>query len=234
MGLLLGCAAGGDAAVDLYGIVYDAPKEEGSPVAGATLDVLDFDQAPFASATAAEDGSFVVEVPRGEGFFLNVRGPDELPTAFSGEAGQYPVYAGDGLPWAATADWVEGVRAEFAGCPDSTRGGVLVTGEVRLYLAGSNYQSLPTVTTATVNVYPEYGATGTACYLDDEGLSTGPGERTGETGRFAVFGLPPGPLIVEVLYDAGEGALLSQLYQFVAEPDGVVPLYPALVYAPEG
>lgn len=231
--LLLGCGSGLGGAVDLYGIVWDAPKGEGAVVPGAALEVLDYEQEPFASAEAAADGSFVVDVPRGEGFFLTVTGEGRAPTAFSGEAGQVDVYAGDGYPWVASTGWVDALREEFSGCPDAQLDGVVVTGEVRLYLAGVDYQSLALITTGTVNVYPEFGEAPAACYLDDEGVSSGAGERTGDTGRFAVFGVPPGPLIVEVLYDAGEENLPAQLYQYVLDAPGLVPMYPALVYAPE-
>lgn len=228
--ILAGCTGGFDGRVEMYGIVTDAPRAEGAPVADAALEILDVDLEPFASATSASDGSFVVDVPKGETFFLQAAAEGFVPTAFSGSAGQYDLYAGDGLPWLPPTAWLDALRAEFAGCPDAELGGVVVTGEVRLYIADYDYQQLPLVTTATVTVYPETGEAHEACYLADDGSSPDAGSLTGDTGRFAVFGVAPGPVIVEVVYDDGSTTLPAMLYQYVAVADGLVPMYPAMVY----
>ena len=51
--------------------------------------------------------------------------------------------------------------------------------------------------------------------------------QTGDAGSFAVFGLPEGPLLLEIHTPDDVGSR-SVVYKFVVPEDGLVPLYPAL------
>ncbi len=213
--------------VALSGTVLDAPDGEGSPVAGAS--VVTFDDALETVGEAVTDaaGAFEVDVPAGYAFFLHVDADARVPTAFSGTAGLTDFGAGDGYPWSADQAWVDAQRADFAGCGTAGDAGAIVAGEARVPLAGG--ASTPLVPDVTVEAIGADGVTRVACYLpvDDAGTA---GVETGESGRFAVFGLPAGPALVSLNWTLDSGAYTITDYRFVLPEGGVVPLFPAYVY----
>jgi hypothetical protein len=68
----------------------------------------------------------------------------------------------------------------------------------------------------------------TTCYLDDDGVYDPDATVTGSQHRFAAFGLPEGPLEVEVTWDAGDEQAPIDTYAYTVAADGIVPMYPAL------
>lgn len=217
--------------VAMNGIVHDEPDGQGLVVSGAALEVVGEDGAVVGEATTAGDGSFVVDVPAGQPFFLTLGGDGYVPTHFSGTAGINDFYAGDGYPWIAQPTWLDAVRTEFANCPDVAAEGGVVAGDVRLFIQGmSELESLPPVDTAHVTVFPAQGDSIDACYLDDQGASVADAWDTGTNGAFAAFGVPAGGIVVEISFEDFDQMYPVVLYQFVVDAGGFVPLYPALVY----
>lgn len=218
--------------VEMYGTVHDAPNAKGELVAGATLTVLDELFAPLDETTTNADGSFGVGTPAGQAFYLEMSGEGFVSTHFSGTAGVQDFTAGDGYPWIAPTTWIDDLREEFSACPTAADAGAVVAGDVRLYINGvASLETLPPVGTAEVAVYTQDGDVAyPACYLDDDGASVADGDDTGKNGEFAVFGVPEGPIAVELIFEDSDQLYPSILYSFVVADGGFVPLYPALVY----
>jgi hypothetical protein len=228
---LLACV-GEPESVLLYGIVEDDAGGEGSAVEGATLVSLDegglSSNEPYGTTETLEDGSFVVDVPAGEAFFLTVSAPELVSTAWSGTAGMVDQYAGHGVPWVAKPEWVDALRVEHAGCPTASETGGIVTGEVRAYVSGLDYDEMPLVDDASVTVTDGQSNELRTCHLDASGVSDPDAALTGATGRFAVFGVPEGPILVDVVVDTDvEQSIASYRYRMPSE--GLVPMFPALL-----
>jgi hypothetical protein len=217
--------------VTMTGTVGDTPYGGGGVVAGATVAIEDDAGALVDSQTADDAGAFAVSVPAGVPFFVTVSAEGHVPTAFSGTAGVYDFAAPEGYPWVASDAWLAELRIEFALCPNVGAAGAVVAGEVRGSLPGTPYTDLPFVPTGSARAFDTDEAEYAACYLDDDGQSVADGTQVGDTGRFAIFGVSPGPIVVDVRYvDPNEDEPV-QLFRFVAPEDGFVPIYPALVEA---
>jgi hypothetical protein len=232
--LLLSACATAPEFVAMSGAVSDAPYDEGSPVGGAALEVtalVDEALTVIDDQTGGDDGTFAVSVPAGEAFFLEVSADGFVPTAFSGVAGIQDFAAPEGYPWMVSVAGLDTLRADFAACPTVAAEGAVVAGEVRVNTAETAYASMPLVSTGTVRVFDGDSNEYAACYLDDAGDSSADATETGATGRFAVFGVPTGGIVVDVRYTDPGGTVPVELYQFLAPEGGVVPLYPALVEA---
>lgn len=231
--LLVGCLI---TEVDLSGPITDT-RGGGEPVAGAGVVVRDSNGTRYAETTTDDAGEFSVPVLAGQVFYLEAGAVDAgfAPTSYTGAAGTEPLSVSEGDLWLRRSADLEAIRAEFAGCsPEELGGGVgVVEGEVRLYVAPQQeVDSLPLVTTASVTAYSNNGTAYTACYLDDAGESAPDLEWTGETGRFAVFGVQEGPVSVLVEYDYGGTEPHADWFTFFVPAGGVVPLYPALAGMP--
>lgn len=221
--LLLGCNPLPES-VSMAGTVWNAPYGEGARVAGATVDVLDETQNLVSTVVSAEDGSFAADVPAGVPFFVTVSAEGHVPTAFSGTAGISDFTAPEGYPWVAPDAWIAALREEFAACPTVGADGGVVAGEVV-----GNVEGYPTIQTASARLYGPGDVELTACYLDDQGESSADAEVTGKTGRFAIFGVPAGEIVVDVRYSLGTGEDPVELYRFLAPEGGLVPVYPAIL-----
>ena len=228
MALFLACA-GEVQTVTLSGTVTDAPEAAGAPVAGATVTVYDETLATFGETTSGDDGAFALDIPALATFYVQVRGEGRVPTAFSGTAGLGDLYAGEGYPWVADADFVAGERAAHADCASADAAGAVVVGVARVYLPSTALGELPIASTADIAVLGSDAQRYLACYLDDAGASSSDATLTGATGRFAVFGVPEGPAIVGVSWVDPSGERTTHEFQFLVPAEGVVPLYPALV-----
>jgi hypothetical protein len=212
--------------VAMSGVVWDAPYLEGAPVAGAALQVFDEYGEVWGEAESTADGAFQVDVPAGVPFFTTVSGDGRVPTAFSGTAGISDFIAPEGFPWVADAAWMDALRVDFAACPTVNELGAVVAGQVAL---DGSYE---VILTASARVYAADGSELAACYLDDDGESTADATVTGATGRFAVFGVPPGEIVVDVRYDVGLSEQPVKLFWFFAPEGGLVPMYPTLMDLP--
>ena len=218
--------------VQLTGTLLDS--REGQGLAGADIAIHDALDVPGATGSTGEGGAFEITVPASQSFFVTFadEAGGHVPTAFTGLAGSSDVQAEEGLLYLRSADEVEALRAEFAACPAVQEPGPIVEGEVRVYLPVEQKDELPTVPDATVIVYDIDDNPFSACYLDDKGASLPDGLETGATGRFAVFGVPEGPLSVAVTWAFTEDVDLTSWYIVRAPEGGVVPMYPAWVEGP--
>lgn len=228
--VLAACNAGPDT-VDLHGIVRDAPGTEASPVV-ADVETFGEDLLPFASTTSAADGTFSVAVPAMSTFHVHFGGDGRVTTAFSGTSAVTDIDAGTGVPWVATPAWVDAERAAHAACTRAADGGGIVAGEVRTRLPSTPLLALPYTDDAQVVVLDRDAVRHEACYLDDEGASDPDAAATGATGRFAVFGIPAGPLVVGVSWPTPDGARGAAEFLYLMAEDGVVYMLPALAGAP--
>lgn len=226
--LLLACSPAIEE-VTMYGTTWDTPKAEGSPVAGVTLrSLMDDATTEVGTAESDESGIFYLTMPAGMGFFVTLEKEGYAPTAFSGSAGVADFYAGLGLPWIVSDDWVEDVRATWSGCTGGSEGNFLV-GEARLPVPGvDDDQALPTAPDARVTFTASDGSSATACYLDETGVPDPDATGTSSLGSWAIFGVVEGPGLVDVTVDTETGTS-SEIYKALVPEGGLAGLYPVLV-----
>ncbi len=221
--LLIGCSSLPET-VTMSGTVWNAPYGDGTVVPGAQVEVLDETQAVFDTQTAGDDGAFTAEVPAGVPFFVTVTADGHRPTAFSGTAGISDFTAPEGYPWVAPDAYVDALRTEFSACPTVGDAGGVVAGEIVGDVTG-----YPVLETGSAKLYGPDDVELTACYLDADGASLADGTEVGATGRFVIFGVPAGEVVVDVRYSTGTGEDPVELYRFVAPEDGFVPVFPAIL-----
>ena len=183
---------------------------------------------PHDEVTTDQDGMFEVKVPSNSVYHLALSGTDIVPTAFSGIVGQSNVAIPEDELFVRSTAEMELLRSEFESCPNVDESGGVVEGIVRFKLQNTDDESYLVAPLASVLAYTDQGVEFTACYLDDDGLSLEDGEETGQTGRFAIFGVPQGP--TTVLFQQDIGGLSIENYGFVYMPEnGLAPFYPAFV-----
>jgi len=230
--LLLNGCLGFPTEVQLTGTLLDSYGGQG--LQGADIAVHDAMNQPGATSTTGANGAIDIAVPSSQSFFLTFSDDADgyVPTSFTGLAGLDDVQAEDGVLFMRSGDDLSALRTEFAACPDVDSTQAVVEGEVRVYLPVEEIDQLPTVPDASIIVYDADDNEYSACYLDDKGKSVADGSRTGATGRFAVFGVPPGPISVAVTWAFTEDLDLTSWYIVRAPQGGVVPMYPAWVQGP--
>ncbi len=217
--------------VTLTGTLLD--ERNGGTLGGATMTVSTPLNEPWSEGSTADDGSFSIGVPASSAFFVVFDDADHVPTSFTGIAGSSDVSAEEGTLYMRAPWEIDELRADFSACPRVDEPGPIIEGEVRPYLGvDAAPEELPTITTAWITVYDADDNATSACYLDDDGNSLPDGTRTGNTGRFAVFGAPEGPVSIEVAYDFTPDVALSTWYIALTPTDGIVPMYPAWVEVP--
>lgn len=228
--LLAACVVGDAPQISVSGHVYDSPDADAGIVAGAGVVALDAYGVEVDAATADDDGAFEVEVAGWDVFHLHFSAEGFATTAWAGTAGETDIVADEGVLWARSEADLDALRATHSNCPTAQDAGGVVEGVMRLYIPGQeDNDTLPLVTTGVVTAWTVDGVAYTACYLDGEGASDAAATSTGETGNFAIFGVPSGPISVELGYTTYGVAAESGWY-FVWLPDGgVAPLHPALV-----
>ncbi len=216
--------------VQMTGTVLDAPANEGNPVGEATVTALNGAGEPFGVATTDTDGSFSVTVPAGGPFFVGVEKDGYVPTAFSGTSGLSDFDAGAGYPWLATVDWATEERSRWEGCATYTAEGGFVTGQALAIVPGADdFTSWPPLPEAELLAYVSGDEALPACYMDDEGVVLAEGESTGKTGEYAIFGVPAGAVVLELTVARSNGEAGTDLFQFVAFEDGLIPVFPTPV-----
>jgi hypothetical protein len=213
----------------------DRDEDPEGVVPGAKIDIYDAGTQSFGHATAGDDGKVTLHLPFGGASFVVLHADGYLPTSYS----LGPFYDDGAILdrnlWLRSNGSQAALEKEFAsGCSSAgTDGGVSLEGEVRLYIEGqTDLETLPLVTTASVTAYDTEGSPQPACYLDDEGKPSADAATTGETGRFAIFGVEAGTITLEVTYVFVTGDEPTNFYFAVAEDGGAVPYYPALVFGP--
>ncbi len=216
--------------VQMTGTVLDAPANAGNAVGDATVTALNGAGEPFGVATTDADGAFSVTVPAGAPFFVGVEKDGYVPTAFSGTSGVSDFDAGAGYPWLSTEDWATEERARWEACANYTAEGGFVSGQALAVVPGvDDFTSWPPLPDAELLAYVSGDLALDACYLDDEGVVLAAGESTGKTGEYAIFGVPAGQVVIELTVARSNGEAGTDLYQFVAFEDGLIPVFPTPV-----
>lgn len=227
--LLCGCQGGLDS-VAMTGRVLQSASDQADAAANATLSVRDVNGDEFSETTAGSDGTFSALVPTGAFFTLVIAGEDGVPTGFSGTASAGDFAVDDGTFWAMGQDAVDALEATWAGCPGVGEGGTALVGEVRVYFAGNDPEDLPTVTTASVKGRATaVGGWNEACYLDDDGVYSADATQSGDTGSFALFGLPAGSVDLRLNFTGAGQTSGNYNWRFYLPEGGIAPLYPAYV-----
>ena len=219
--------------VDVTGRLLDEASEDGGAVPNGEVWTRDSNGSCFDETVTDDDGQFSVQAPANDYFFIMFHGDGFASTSFTGFSGTDTIDVDDGTLWAMSAQNRSGLFDEFANCAalediEDQSGGIL-EGEVRLYFQINDPDDLPFLTTATVTAFDSDDVELETCYLDDEGISDADAFETGETGRFAVFGMKQGGYTVQVTYDAGTGSEPVSTYIIWMPENGVVPLEPAYV-----
>jgi hypothetical protein len=232
--LLLACTQDAAKVAVRTTIGSDRNEHPDGVVAGAEIDVYDASTETFSHATADDDGGVTLQLPFGGASFLILHADGHVPTSFSLSAFYEDSSLPDSVLWMRSETAVAALRDAFGpACPNMDNlEGVLLEGEVRLFIDGQDLDTLPLITTASVTAYDGDGAEYPGCYLDDAGEPSA-GATTGKTGRFAVFGAGAGTLLLEVTFELTPGVEeQANGYYVVAEAGGAAPYYPALVFAP--
>jgi hypothetical protein len=214
----------------------DRGEDPKGVAAGAEIDVYNASTEAFSHATADDQGKVTLDLPFGGASFMIVHADGDVPTSFS----LGPFYEDSTLPdsvlWTRSEGSYAAIEEAFGpSCPNMEKSddGVLLEGEVRLFIDGQDLDTLPLVTTANVTAYDSQDGAYEGCYLDDKGKPSSSATVTGQTGRFAIFGAGAGTLFLEVSFDLAEGIdEPPNGYYVVAEAGGAAPFYPALVFSP--
>lgn len=226
--VVLSAVVGCQSDVEVVGRVMAGFLDE-DVVAGAQVSLFDGDLNPLSTGTTDGSGNFRLTAPPQVALHLLVEGDGLVPAMFPGESGPVSFIIPDGQVFAVTEAAAAQQRTDFAGCPgaDGTAGFLFGTAWVELTDPELLAESPPDPT-AFVFV-EETDGTGRrdACYLTDDGSAVADGsERTGDTGRFALFDLEGGPWVLSVARDATEGTAVSKSIVHVPE-GGVLARLPA-------
>lgn len=208
--LLMACSA---RLVEVSGVVSDAHSGKSHPVPQAEVFSHDWTTELIDQDTSGPEGFFSVMATRGAPLYLHLQAEGYVDTMIWGSTGQEDFKVDRGVVWLQTLEAAAEVETLFAGCPGIGEGAT-IEGELRANVYGYDVVDgeWPLVATGRIELYTEAGDTLSACYLDDEGLGYDPSaEETGQTGRFAFFGVPEGR--VQIHAEMGEGG------QIVSEQD---------------
>lgn len=200
----------------------------------ATVRAFDQDGVLYDTTTSSRAGRFAVSVPRGQTVFIEV-GDEWHPTAsFTGVSGfTSPLVVNRAedpdLYGVKTVEYEE-LRAMLEGCPGLDDGAVVVGQVFANDLIDMTTDDHPIIITASASVLPLDGEPIEGCYLDPSGSTYDPeADRTGNSGMFAVVGLPPG-LHTLVVENHIPGGLTTQTATSILVDEAVVlPRFPFLM-----
>ena len=229
--VLAGCVTMED--VSVRGTVFASPAGE-VPLADATVILRDVRGKIYDRGRSDADGAFVVAAPPASDIVAEVQAEGYASAAFAGVTGEDPVFkVPDGTLYALRDDERASWEEDFAGCPGIGSGGA-VLGEIRVReLTEPDSDVHAIVTAGSVELAMDSGESLSGCYLDDEGLGWQEGrEVTGETGRFAIFGVPPGFGTLTVRYAYTPNTVVEDRTVVFLPDGGVSPWFPAWVSLP--
>lgn len=214
------------------------------PLPQGTIAIYGQEGDAYASTTTDLSGNFRTFGPSGQTVFATVTGTDLATSSFTGITGAAnagPLVVAldehqDSPLYGVLLSDIDALRAEFEGCPGVDDAGGIVFGEVRVIgITDPVTDEEPLVTTAEASMVGVSDQEFAACYLNDAGDAYDPDALvTGETGRFAIFGVPAGLWTLSVSYSAFVESNVETFSQvFVPEADvAVVPREPVWVEFP--
>ena len=219
--------------VTLSGTLTESDDSTSAPISDGTITTFTLWEEETDCTTTNGSGEFSLRAPASSSFYVQASAPGRFSTTFTGWSGIEDLETEPGVLWVRDADELDAIRADFDGCAGADAEGGIIEGEVRVYLpVEAEVEELPLVTTASVSAIDSSDETITACYLDDDGLSDPTAEITGETGRFALFGIAPGTVWLTVTYTVTEGMEEESEYPLYMPFNGTAPMYPVLVDLP--
>lgn len=227
--LLLAACDGIPDEVVLEGTAFAGPGAS-ERLAGAILRSYTVEGDPFGETVADDQGRFALPAPVGDTVFVDVEASGTVRSSFTGVTGiDRELVVDDGLIYGVSQALYDEWASLFAGCPGLGQGGASF-GEVRISnLADPVTGERPLVTTAVVTLEGPDDVVREACYLDDEGAAYAPdAEATGSTGRYAIFGAPPGEHLLVVAYETAQGVWFTDAYPVRVTEGGVTPMFPLL------
>lgn len=228
LALAVGCTRPPDL-VNISGQVADGRGEDAEAIPEVMVRTFDNVLYEVDSVVADGRGWFEAQVVANSDMYIEVSAPGYATAGFAGIAPTVGTAIEFGGLWTTSDAEMAIVDAAFDGCAQE---GALVEGEVRLSVQGfspEDGQDWPLATTGWAQAFDSQGNSYPACYLGEDGVYDPEATATGQTGRFAVYGAPTGPVTLEVGYDVAEQTSSQLFYIFVPE-DGVVSLYSVYLY----
>lgn len=231
---LLACQPKLNEEVVVSGEVYAGRAEGSAPLGGAALRTHNLYTEEVDRTEADAQGRFEILAPPIDQFFFTIEAEGFVPTSLSAAVGTTDTTAPTGAVWARSLADHEAALAPFAACPGADAPGGVIEGEVRVYLGDTvqGADELPLVTTASLFAEDTNGRIAAPCLLDDEGLYDPEAMVTGQTGRFAMFGLSPGIAALRLSYTIDDVPVPEQYTKVMVPEGGVAPLYPAWAELP--
>ena len=201
-------------------------------VPNPTIEIRAWDGSLLEELNGDETGTFQVNLPPYQEFFVIASSEDHPPTSFTGYSGEGEYAVPNGTLWLRTFEEVNTVVSEFTTCAESDGAETgFIEGEAKLYISGTPVSDLPTLTTATASAEQNETMTYDGCYLptvDEESGEMVESTMTGDSGQYAIFGIPEGLTKLTVELDV-DGELHEYPYWVYVPANGVVPLRPTLV-----
>lgn len=215
--------------ITLTGRVVDAPSEDADGISSATVESLDYSFAPVDSDETDGRGSFQVQVYANNNMYFEVSAQGYGTTGFAGFAPGLDTAIDDGLVWMQSEETLAELDNSFGDC--AQQGGALIEGVIRLGVQGYSPEEgdWPLSTTGFATAYDSAGSSYPACYLSDVGAYDPEAVETGNSGRFAIYGAPTGPVTLQAGYRVEDSEVVQDFYLYVPE-DGVVSLYSVVLY----
>lgn len=235
--LLLACTGAGTPpeTVTVAGYIATNPGVQDA-LAGATVSVRDHTFEEVDSAVTDDEGFFSVVTTAGVPVYFDLQAEGYVPTAFSGNAGLVDWELALGDLWIESEDDLAELEARYAGCPGVGEGGGIIAGEIRFWAEGyepGDGEEWPMSTTGFGRAYATDGESWDSCHLDDSGEAySADALVTGESGQYAIFGGPTGPVTLTLGYVIEEEPLWGAEYRIYVPDGGIAPLWPSYVPFP--
>ena len=201
-------------------------------VPNPTIEIRAWDGSLLEEINGDETGTFQADLPPYQEFFVIASSDEHPPTSFTGYSGEGEYAVPNGTLWLRTFNEVENKANEYTTCDVTEEAETgFIEGQVKLYISGTPDADLPTLTTATASAEQDETSTFEGCYLPTTDEETGEileSSMTGDSGEYAVFGIPEGLTKLTIELDI-DGEVEEYPYWVYVPANGVVPLRPTLV-----